>query len=86
MLHLGSSVYNPCCKATALIVDDNIFNLIPLELVLKAKFNIQVDMAMNGQEAVEMFKMNSLKTCCDVRYKIVFMDINMPIMDGYQAT
>jgi two-component system sensor histidine kinase/response regulator len=62
------------------------FNLIPLELLLKVKFNIIVDMAMNGQEAVEMFKKNHMKTCCDVRYKIVFMDINMPIMDGYQAT
>ncbi len=41
-----------CCKATVLIVDDNMFNLIPLELLLKIKFEIYVDMAMNGLEAV----------------------------------
>ncbi len=30
-----------------------------------------------------MFKQNYEKTCCNVRYKMIFMDINMPIMDGY---
>ncbi len=43
-------------------------------------------MAMNGLEAVEMFNKNYTKTCCNVRYKMIFMDINMPIMDGYEAT
>jgi PleD family two-component response regulator len=47
-----SALKNKCCKASVLIVDDNMFNLIPLELILNVKFNIDVDMAMNGQEAV----------------------------------
>lgn len=45
--------------------------------------NISVDKAMNGQEAVEMYKRNLNKICCSKRYKLILMDLNMPIMDGY---
>jgi CheY-like chemotaxis protein len=69
-----------------LIVDDNMFNLIPLELLLEEMFDISVDKAMNGQEAVSCFIKNLSKTCCDKKYKLIFMDLNMPIMDGYEAT
>ena len=74
------------CEATVLIVDDNMFNLIPLELILKEMFNISVEKALNGQEAVNMYAKNIQKKCCDTRYKMVLMDLNMPIMDGYEST
>jgi CheY-like chemotaxis protein len=67
-------------------VDDNMFNLIPLELILKEMFNITVDKAMNGREAVNLFSNNIQKKCCETRYKLVLMDLQMPIMDGYEAT
>ena len=38
----------------------------------------QVDIAENGQIAYDMFKAKS--------YHIVFMDIQMPVMDGFEAT
>jgi CheY-like chemotaxis protein len=41
---------------------------------------------MNGKEAVRLFKQNLEKDCCANKYKLVFMDLNMPIMDGYEAT
>ncbi len=74
------------CNAQILIVDDNMFNLIPLELILKEMFGVTVDKAFNGQEAVMLFDMKMYKTCCDQKYKLVLMDLNMPIMDGYEAT
>lgn len=38
---------------------------------------VNFDIASNGKEALNMFKNN--------KYDIVFMDINMPIMDGIEA-
>jgi hypothetical protein len=37
------------CESTILIVDDNMFNLIPLELILTENFRIRIDKALNGQ-------------------------------------
>ena len=39
-----------------------------------------IDCAQNGQEALDMFAAEPEK------YDIIFMDIRMPIMDGYKAT
>jgi len=69
-----------------LIVDDNSFNLIPLELLLETHFGIKVDKAENGKIAVDMVERDLRKECCEVRYKLVLMDLNMPVMDGYEAT
>ncbi|MFI0430904.1 response regulator [Mariniflexile sp. HMF6888] len=60
-----------------LIVDDNKINIVILKKILEDS-NIKVDIAMNGKIAV-----NKVET---KKYDIVFMDIHMPIMDGYQAT
>jgi CheY-like chemotaxis protein len=54
--------------------------------MLKEMLEVKVDKAMNGKEAVILFKKNIYKECCNYRYKLVFMDLNMPVMDGYEAT
>ncbi|TYA70119.1 response regulator [Seonamhaeicola marinus] len=62
---------------TVLVVDDNIMNQKVLGLMLK-KFNLKIDYANNGLEALELTNSKD--------YDIVFMDIQMPIMDGLEAT
>ena len=70
-----------------MIVDDNIYNLIPLEILLKTNFGLAVDKAQNGQEAVDMYKADLNKTCAwSHRYSLILKDLNMPVMDGYDAT
>ena len=44
------------------------------------------DEAKDGDEAVELYKKNMEKTCCDIRYQLILTDINMPTMDGVTAT
>ncbi len=45
---------------------------------LISKLRLKVDQALNGLEAVEKAKAN--------RYDLIFMDMQMPIMDGISAT
>jgi CheY-like chemotaxis protein len=60
-----------------LLVDDSDVNLKVASLMLK-KLGYQADIATNGIEAIEALKYNS--------YDIVLMDIQMPEMDGLDAT
>jgi len=60
-----------------LIVDDNKINVAILKKILE-DVNIDVDIAHNGKVAVEKVKANN--------YNMVFMDIHMPEMDGFEAT
>jgi two-component system, sensor histidine kinase and response regulator len=61
-----------------LVVEDNSSNRLLFGLLLKIRGFTQVDFVVNGKEAVE--QLNS------ERYDLVFMDCQMPIMDGYKAT
>ncbi len=60
-----------------LVVEDNNFNKLLIKNILLG-WKSNVDMADNGQIAVDMLR--------NKKYDIVLMDIQMPVMDGYQAT
>ncbi len=60
-----------------LLVDDSDDNRLLIQSYLK-KTPFKVDMARDGREAVDIFTTSS--------YDIVLMDIQMPVMDGYEAT
>lgn len=60
-----------------LVVDDNKVNLMMMEVIMK-NIGYKVDFANNGREAVEK--------CLANKYNLVFMDVQMPEMDGIEAT
>ncbi len=60
-----------------LLVDDNAINIVIAKRFLN-KWKLEVDVATNGQEAVDMVTQTD--------YGLVLMDISMPVMDGYEAT
>jgi len=60
-----------------LIAEDNKTNRMILEMLLEES-KLNLDFAENGKIAVEKFKSNN--------YNLIFMDIQMPEMDGYEAT
>lgn len=60
-----------------LIAEDNEINRVFFIKLLKIK-GFSCDVAINGKKAVE--------ACVKKEYDIVFMDCQMPVMDGYEAT
>jgi signal transduction histidine kinase/CheY-like chemotaxis protein/HPt (histidine-containing phosphotransfer) domain-containing protein len=64
-------------KLHFLIVDDEEFNLYLIKGILN-KWGVTFTEAYNGQEAVDLVEKNA--------YDLVLIDIQMPILDGYEAT
>lgn len=60
-----------------LVVDDNQINLLIISEILK-KLNIDYVLAQNGQIAIDL--------CKEIVFDIILMDINMPILNGLEAT
>jgi two-component system sensor histidine kinase/response regulator len=63
-----------------LLVEDNELNREIAEEILK-QYGFLVDIAENGAVAVEKVKNSAPGT-----YDLVLMDIQMPVMNGYEAT
>ena len=63
-----------------LVVEDNELNMEITTTVLE-EAGFVVDQAINGQVALE-----KIATAAPGQYALVLMDIQMPVMDGYEAT
>ncbi|EAS07406.2 ATPase, histidine kinase-, DNA gyrase B (macronuclear) [Tetrahymena thermophila SB210] len=75
-----------CNCPDILIVDDTQMNRHTLRLMIQSKLPFIIDEATNGQEAVDKVEqlINTQNHC--LTYKMIFMDIDMPKMNGYEAT
>nr|WP_275442912.1 response regulator [Pseudoalteromonas sp. OOF1S-7] len=62
-----------------LLVEDNDINRIVATKLLD-RFKLDVVVAQNGQQAVDAIR------ACDGAFDLVLMDIQMPVMDGVEAT
>ena len=75
--HFSTSDYSD--KRILLVEDNDLNREIACELLAMTK--MEVVTARNGQEAVDLFK-----NAPDNFYDLIFMDIQMPFMNGYEAT
>eukprot|EP01016_Furgasonia_blochmanni_P002226 TRINITY_DN10882_c0_g1_i2.p1 TRINITY_DN10882_c0_g1~~TRINITY_DN10882_c0_g1_i2.p1 ORF type:complete len:440 (-),score=53.74 TRINITY_DN10882_c0_g1_i2:27-1346(-) len=74
--------------ADAIIVDDNQFNIETLKKLLQRELGFKSDSAYHGKMVID----HLLQTCGEGEitsvkgYKVIFMDSDMPVMDGLETT
>jgi signal transduction histidine kinase len=61
-----------------LVVEDNTMNQMVIKLILKKWQNTEFDIANNGEESLAWLEKH--------KYDVILMDLQMPVMDGYEAT
>jgi CheY-like chemotaxis protein len=75
-----------CICPDILVVDDNSFNIAALENVLSGH-NYAVLSCYNGQQALDEV-MHRISCKCSPTcqpFRLIFMDCNMPVMNGYEC-
>ncbi|MBN2825700.1 MAG: PAS domain S-box protein, partial [Campylobacterales bacterium] len=73
------NMINTLAGSKILLVEDNVINQDIVVGLLKES-GIEIDRAQNGLESVQMYNANPDK------YELILMDMQMPIMDGVEAT
>lgn len=70
-------------KLRVLVADDNNTNIEVVSRMLKLEQIVDVTIAKDGQEAFELVKANFDQ---NLRFDVIFMDIQMPNVNGLQST
>lgn len=75
-------------KRILLVDDDQILNFLHSRLFEKTGIVEQVDIALNGREALDYLAKGINKREAeqetDIQPEIILLDINMPVMDGWE--
>lgn len=74
-----------CSCFDILIADDNDFNILALKYHLE-EFKFRVEACFSGQEAIDKVKNLWADNECCRKYQLIFMDVEMPVKNGIQAT
>ncbi|MGZ3768739.1 MAG: ATP-binding protein [Bdellovibrio sp.] len=72
----NKSYFNNSCQKNILLVDDSDDNRLLVKAYLKDML-VNIVECKNGQEALDLFKEN--------RFDLVLLDLQMPVLDGYEA-
>jgi CheY-like chemotaxis protein len=76
IVEIGEHTHWSFPESRVLIVDDGAENRELLSLVL-SDLGIQIKLGCNGQEAIDALE--------EEQFDLVLMDVQMPVMDGYEA-
>ena len=76
-----------CQCPDVMIVDDEPMNILAFKLLIK-RYKRKVDSALSGEAALQIINSRKTNPCCDLcrDHKLIFMDLNMPGMDGFETT
>ena len=76
------------CIPKILVVDDMEFNIIPVRFLIRSNYGMGIDDAPDGKVAFEKFKkeLNKPCGCINRAYRLILMDIGMPVMDGIESS
>jgi len=66
-------------KKVFIIDDDQVYQLILKKMMVKVSADVTIETYQNGALALD-----ALAACGDSFPDVVFLDINMPVMDGWQ--
>ena len=75
----GEAASIPEIEGRVLLVEDNALNAEIAQTLLE-DYGVRVDTVYNGSEALEIVRADT------PRYDVIFMDVQMPVMDGYEST